>query len=376
MNKSFSRVTRTFFPFSLKDMMISVAIITMASLLSFMLQSVSESDSHVPLIFVLAVLLISRLTTGYLFGLLASAIAVIMVNYSFTYPYMQLDFTMTGYPLTFICMFGVSAITCTLTAAVKRGEQSRLETEREHMRANLLRAISHDFRTPLTTISGSVDMMIENIPQLSPEDIRVLLTEIKEETEWLNNIVDNILSITRFGIDARQHLHKQPEIAEEILAEAVSRFRRQTCAQNVSVSIDVPEEILVVPADAMLLEQVIINLLVNAAVHGKTTTQIRCTVSRAEDMALFCICDNGDGISPVLLPHLFDTGSSAYVNGRSDNDHNRFMGIGLSVCKTIIEAHGGTIQAENTPYRGAMFSFTLPLEDPLDHDTQSENTSD
>ena len=134
--------------------LITCGFLALASVFCFMLQGASTTDSHVPLIFVLSVLCISRFTTGYIYGILASLIAVIAVNYVFTYPYFELNFTITGYPLTFLVMFAVSVIVSALTSQIKCQEKINLEIEREKIRSNLFRSVSHDIRTPLTAIVG------------------------------------------------------------------------------------------------------------------------------------------------------------------------------------------------------------------------------
>ena len=268
---------------------------------------------------------------------------------------------MTGYPITFICMFAVSAITCTLTTAAKQNEHLRMEGERERMRANLLRAISHDLRTPLTSVSGSINLMLENESTLSNQERHDLLTNVREETEWLTNIIDNILSITRFDNQIAEQIHREPEIVEEVVEEAVYKFRRQVAAENVNVSIHMPQEILIIPMDPMLIEQVIINLLINAVNHGGEVTSIQIAAEKKEKSVLFRVTDDGQGIPPELLPVLFDEKHALDMMGET-GDGNRFMGIGLSVCKAILQAHGGMISAENTSSGGAEFSFSLPLK--------------
>lgn len=337
----------------------TVALLLAAALVCFLLKPIGQGDSYVPLIFVLAVLLISRVTTGYLYGLIASIAAVFGVNFVFTYPYYAFNFTMTGYPITFICMFAVSAITCTLTTAVKQSEKIRMEGEQEKMRANLLRAISHDLRTPLTSIVGSVNLAMEE-EELSSKERNQLLLEIREEAEWLNNIVDNILSITRFG-DHVQQIHKEPEIVEEVVEEAVYKFRRQFSAEDIAVKVKIPNEILIVPMDAMLIEQVLINLLINAANHGGDVSVICITVEDRGGEIGFIVSDDGKGIAADLLPVLFDDAGILDIWNEA-GDANRFMGIGLSVCKTIVQAHGGSIFAENLLDGGAKFTFILPGE--------------
>ena len=132
----------------IRNSLVTTGILALAAVFCFWIQGLSESDNHVPLIFVLAVVLVSRFTEGYLYGVLASMIAVVGVNYVFTYPYFEINFSLTGYPLTFIAMLAVAAVVSALTTQLQEKEQIRLEVEREKMRGNLLRAVSHDIRTP------------------------------------------------------------------------------------------------------------------------------------------------------------------------------------------------------------------------------------
>ena len=166
---------RQIFLFSWRDCAVCVGILAAAALLCALLRMIDSSDVYVALIFECAVVLVSRFTDGYLFGLLASVIGVVGVNWIFTYPYMQLNFTISGYPLTFLVMLAVSVVVGTLTTQIKQQEKLRAEAEREKMRGNLLRAVSHDIRTPLTAIVGGIDAILENGSQISPETSRDLL---------------------------------------------------------------------------------------------------------------------------------------------------------------------------------------------------------
>ena len=183
------------------DLLVTVAIMFAASTVCLLFGRIAETDTHVPLIFVVAVLCVSRFTHGYLYGIVSSVAAVIGVNYAFTFPYFKLDFSMTGYPLTFLVMLTVAIIVSALTSRVKATEQIRLDMEREKMRSNLLRSISHDIRTPLTSIAGSAAAVLENEEQLSANEKRALISDIRSEAEWLNQIVENILSITAAEYD-------------------------------------------------------------------------------------------------------------------------------------------------------------------------------
>ena len=183
----------------LKNIIITAAMLAAATAICFILRPLVPTDTHVPLIYVLAVLCVSRLTEGYFYGVLASMVAVVGVNYIFTYPYFQVDFTVTGYPLTFIVMLTVSISVSALMTQIKMQEHVRLKAEKERMRANLLRAVSHDIRTPLTSIEGAAAGIIDNKDVLTEEQKEELLLNIKEEAQWMVRMVENLLSITRMN---------------------------------------------------------------------------------------------------------------------------------------------------------------------------------
>ena len=341
------------FPISRRDFLITAVILCCAVVLCYFLQLAGVIEGSAPPVFVLAVLLISRLTAGYLYGLIAVALGVVCVNFIFTYPYGAFNLTLSGYPLTFFTLMMVSIITCTLTAQAKRQAKLLAENEREKMRADLLRSVSHDIRTPLTSIVGSASVLLDD-PSLFSKEQQALLVSIREESQWLVQVVENLLSITRMGEDPAR-ITKEPEAAEEVLGEAVRKFRRRY--PQVAVSVSVPEDLLLVPMDPILIEQVLANLLENAAVHGKAEN-ITLVLSSAEGFARFSIQDDGGGISKKDLPHLFDGRYKARPS--PDRDGKRNMGLGLSVCQAIVRAHGGDIQVRNLEH-GAEFFFRLPL---------------
>ena len=342
------------FPFSRRDLLVSAIILSCAFGLCNLLRLAGSSDGFASPIFVLAVLLVSRLTTGYLFGLIASLLGVVCVNFVFTYPYWAVNFTLSGYPLTFLTFLVVSVMTGTLTAQAKQRERLRAENEKEKMRANLLRSVSHDIRTPLTAILGATSAVLEN-PEMSPEDRSILLEDVRDDAQWLIRVVENLLSITRIGSD-QASIAKSPEAAEEVLGEAARKFRRRF--PQVSVSVTAPESLLMVPMDPILIAQVLSNLLENAVPHGGTTTAISLSVQKEGDFARFSVRDNGRGIPESALPTLFDGTMKHSETPTSDGKRN--MGLGLSVCLAIVRAHGGAMEARNLE-TGAEFSFRLPL---------------
>lgn len=327
---------------------------------TFFLFALDEGEKNASIfasmIFVLAVMLVSRMTTGYLYGTLASIVAVILVNYAFTYPYFEFNFTISGYPLTFITMMAVSLITSTMTTQIKEHEKIRLETEKEKMRANLLRAVSHDLRTPLTSIVGSTSAILDNDGKLSREEEIRLLQEAREDAEWLVRMVENLLSVTKINA-GNAKIKMETEVVEEIVAEGVQKFKKHFPDQRVVVQ--VPEEFLMVQMDAILIEQVLNNLLENAVLHSGSREQIELSVQRQDMQVIFRVRDHGKGIPEQEKEAIFQ----GYFYGREEegSDRKKNMGIGLSVCMTIIKAHQGDMWAENAADGGAVFYFSLPL---------------
>ena len=344
--------------FSWKDSLITIGFLAVASFACFLLRGEEQADNHAPLVFVLAILLISRFTNSYLYGMLASVIAVVEVNYIFTYPYFRLNFTLSGYPLTFVAMFSVSIVVSMLTTQIKQQEKIRTEIEKEQMRANLLRAVSHDIRTPLTSIVGAVSAITENHDKFSEEKTLSLLGDVKEEAQWLVRVVENLLLVTRIDADSAK-VSKEPEIVEEILAEAVAKFKKRF--PGAPIKIDMPEAALFVPMDAVLIEQVLCNLMENAILHGGVVSEILLSVKKDGDYAIFCVADDGVGIAADVLPRILS--ESIYRESSGNIDGKRNMGIGLTVCQSIIQAHGGAVKAYNRKEGGAAFEFSLPIKE-------------
>ena len=349
---------KRFLLFSVRDTWVSCLTMLLACLACVLLGWFSDSEHHVPLIFVLAVMLVSRLTSGYFYGVLASLFSVFFVNYVFTYPYFAFNFTIAGYPLTFISMLGVSLVICTLTTRIQMQEAVRLEAEKENMRANLLRAISHDLRTPLTSIIGAMAAVSENMDVLPQEKQIDLLANAQKDASWLVQMVENLLSITRIDDEAAK-IEKREEAVEEMIAEVVWKVKKQY--PDVSICVNIPEALFFVPMDGILMQQVLFNLLYNAILHGETVTEIALAVTKYEHAAIFTVTDDGVGFAKEKLPYLPRQAHNVLSNITLEESGLR-AGIGLSVCHAIIKVHGGTMQAENTDDGGAKVTFSLPLE--------------
>lgn len=500
------------FRFSWQDTIKTISMLIATTLLSLALRVFDIGDQNMIMVYILCVLVISRATVGYAYGIIASVISVLTFNFFFTEPYFTFNAIQVGYPITFVIMLLVALITSALTVRVKtqaklavererrtdvlyeinkkllatRGlekivalandyivnlfgrsvvfytadpeqgsagnfaqapededasflltedekavahwvfinqkragagtdtlmgagafympiiaqgrvlavmgiscskgilnhnnrlflrmigsqvamalERQRLsdeqrsilvESEREKMRSNLLRAISHDLRTPLTGILGASSAILENDDYLDKPTRNKLISNIKEDSQWLIRIVENLLSVTRIN-EGTMNVAKVPEAAEEIIAEAVTRIRSRFPQRRISVQ--VPDELLMVPVDGTLIAQVLINLLENAIKHSPNESLIEVYLKKNGAYAIFEVLDEGSGISKEDFPYLFE---SYMPNSTKSPDSSRGMGIGLSICMSIIKAHSGKMEAENRKEGGAIFRFTLPLE--------------
>lgn len=500
------------FHFSWEDAIKTFSILVAATLLSYGIRRLDIMNQNIIMVYIFSVLLVSRMTEGYWYGIIASVISVLTFNFFFTEPYFTFNAIQTGYPLTFAIMLLVALITSALTVRIKaearlavrrehrteilyeinkrllatrgldrivaltndyvvklfgrsiifftvdpeQGEDGEVaqasddlgasvlnsadekavahwvflnqkragagtdtlmgaaafympvisqgkvlavwgvsckngtldhstrlflrmiasqvamalerqqlsdeqrnimvESEKEKMRSTLLRAISHDLRTPLAGILGASSAIRENGKTLDENTRDSLVANIQEESQWLIRMVENLLSVTRINEDA-SNLTKSQEAAEEVIGEAVSRVKRRF--PQARILVHVPEEFLEVPMDGTLIVQVLINLLENAIKYSPGDSPVEVCLEKEGAWARFQVLDRGRGIPNEDLPHLF----TGYRPSESKSaDSSRGMGIGLSICKTIVSAHQGSLEAENRKDGGTIFRFTLPLK--------------
>lgn len=342
----------------LRDCIMTVAVLTATTLICWNLRETAYREVHITLLYVLATLMISRFTERFQFGLAASLISILEIDYFFMAPYFQIDFSISGYPFTFFVIFSVSIVVSMLMHEVRLQKKHQIEADREKMRANLLRAVSHDIRSPLTSVIGSVSTVIDNYQKMETKESIALLKDARAEAQWLIRVVENLLLVTRMD-GVRATLKKTEEPVEEVLSSALVKLRKRF--PEAAIKVKISEELFFVPMDVILIEQVICNLVENALIHGKTVSQIEITVDAEGEEAIFCIEDDGEGIAPEVQKKLFK--ESMYREKGESANEKRNMGIGLSVCKSIIEAHGGSLHVGNRPQGGARVSFSLPLED-------------
>lgn len=294
----------------------TLTLLGIATALAFLFFSfVSENTANIALLYIIVQILIARYTNGYLHVLFSSVFSVICINFFFTYPFFRLNFTLSGYPVTFIGMLIITLLTTATTSSLLS--------------------------------DGSI---------LSDAEKRALLENIENDSSWLLNMVENLLSVTRINDTVTHQVNKTPEIVEEVVAEAVQRLKKRF--PSASIIVHVPTDYLLIPMDAILIEQVLINLLENALIHSGSSHSPELTVTDHPDHVTFCVKDFGHGLNPDVIPDIF----SGICHNTGSVDSHKGMGIGLSICKTIIDAHNGYIEAKNHT-NGALFLFTLPKEE-------------
>ena len=234
-------------------------------------------------------------------------------------------------------------------------EKQRVEAQadQEALRANLLRAISHDLRTPLTSISGNANILMERADRLEPEKRQSLFTAIYDDAMWLINLVENLLSITKIE-DNRINMNIEPELLEDIFAEALSHLDRNAGKHHIRT--ELPDDMLMADMDARLMVQVVINIVNNAIKYTPEGSHITLAARKSNQLVVVEISDDGPGISDEAKEKLFDM---FYTANNERGDGRRGLGLGLSLCKSIVTAHGGKIEAADNHPQGTIFRFTL-----------------
>lgn len=237
----------------------------------------------------------------------------------------------------------------------KEKEEAALLAQKEQLRANLLRSISHDLRTPLTSISGNASNLMFNGQKFDEETKQRLYLDIYDDSMWLINLVENLLSVTRIE-EGRMNLHISAELMDEIITEALHHADRKKAEHQITV--ETSDELLLARADAKLIVQVVINIVDNAIKYTQKGSKIRVVTERKGDYAVVRISDNGPGISDEVKEHVFDM---FYSGANKVADSRRSLGLGLSLCKSIVNAHGGEITVSDNNPQGTVFTFTLPV---------------
>ena len=286
----------------LADSLFTMITLIVVFLVNLFLVWQYDTKTMTPMIFVLGVFLVSWRTQGYSFGVAASLISVLAVNWAFTYPYWAFDLISPECISSAVVMLIVATMTGALTTRLKQQEKLKAEAETERMRGNLLRAVSHDLRTPLTSIYGSCSAMIENFDSIPQDKQLNLLKDMQSDAQWLNRMVENLLSVTRVDAD-KVRLSKHSVVLEELIDALLVKFHKHYPDKTVQVSI--PEDFVSIPMDPVLIEQVLMNLLENAVFHARGMRNLWLRVEIKNNQAMFSVEDDGCGISNERMEHLF-----------------------------------------------------------------------
>ncbi len=349
----------------LKNTAMTVLVFCLGTGFCFLLDYFKINDLNFLIIYILGILLVAVFTRGYAYSAILSVVSVFGYNFFFTDPRWTLKIDDSKYLVTFFLMvavgLGISALTFQLKKKMAQINSLNVEkmklksdAEKEQLKATLLRSISHDLRTPLTTIKNGAEVLLEN-PEIESADRNEILGDIISKADWTIRLVENLLSLTR--IDSKKlTVKKTPEALEEVLPQAVRNVSGILGKRHIHY--DMPEEMLVVPMDATLIMQVIGNILSNAVKHTDEDGNIWIKVWDTGKNAVFRIGNDGASIREEDLPHIFEM----YYTGGSDRN-SEGVGLGLSICKLIVTAHGGQISARNAESGGVIFEFNLPMED-------------
>lgn len=241
-------------------------------------------------------------------------------------------------------------------------EEAAVLARNEQLRANLLRAISHDLRTPLTSISGNASNLLSNGDLFDAETKKQLYTDIYDDSLWLINLVENLLAVTRIE-EGRLNIRVSEDLVDDVIAEALQHVNRKSVEHHISVENE--EDFLLAKMDVRLIVQVIINIVDNAIKYTPKGSHIRIQIKKQDNKAVVSIADDGDGIPDSMKARVFDM---FYSGSNKIADSRRSLGLGLSLCKSIINAHGGVIiVSDNTPH-GTVFTFTLPVGEVQIHE--------
>ncbi len=253
-----------------------------------------------------------------------------------------------------LSILGECALALESQRAIKEREDAAVMAKNEQLRANLLRAISHDLRTPLTSISGNANILLSSSDNMNEATKEKLVTDIYDDSLWLINLVENLLSVTRIE-DGTMNLKLTAELMEEIIQEALNHVNRKKDEHKIIVNHS--EEFILAKVDVRLIIQVIINIVDNAIKYTNAGSTIEIDVKKEDEEVIVDIKDNGDGVTDEAKEKIFEmfyTGNSKIIDSR------RSMGLGLALCKSIINAHGGEISVRDNLPHGTIFRFTLP----------------
>lgn len=331
------------------------------SLLAIALDGLGLPDATNVIVFVLGVLVTTILTNGLRYSLMASLLSILSYNFFLIAPRFTLAIDGLDYLGTISAMivFALLAnyLVSRLRKSARQSTEASLMAQREQLRANMLRSVSHDLRTPLTSIIGSAEMLLDEEAHLEEGSRRQLVEDIRDDATWLRTMVENLLAVTRIE-DGKVSLDVGIELVDDVIEEAMRHISRD--AQGHQIMVEPSKELLLARMDPQVVVQVIVNLVDNAIAHTQPGSTITISSSREGRMVAISVADDGPGIAEGDKTRIFEL----FYTG-SDADASRGTGIGLALCKSVVEALGGTIRVEDVDPHGSRFVFTLPAEEVI-----------
>lgn len=253
-----------------------------------------------------------------------------------------------------LSILGECALALENVRNAREKEEAAILAQNEQLRANLLRAISHDLRTPLTSISGNAGNLLTNYQKMDDARRVQTFTDIYDDSMWLINLVENLLAMTRIE-GGQVSLTQSVELMDEVITEALRHINRRS--QEHRIHVRSSQDLLLARIDAKLIVQVLINLVDNAIKYTPAGSVIEISTSKKGNWIVVSVSDDGPGISDAQKPHIFDM---FYSGANTIADSRRSLGLGLSLCKSIVTAHGGMISVSDNLPKGTVFTFTLP----------------
>ena len=344
-----------------QDILKILAGLVVATGIGWIFECLGFSESNIITVYILSVLIVSVKTKRRLFCLISSMASVVVFNFFFTEPRYTLFAYDRDYVVTFLIMFGSSLLTGTLAMEKDRNarekEEAALLAKNEQMRANLLRTISHDLRTPLTSISGNASNLLTKGDNFDEETKKQLYTDIYDDSIWLIGVVENLLSVTRLE-NQNMSLRLSAELIDEVIEEALHHVHKNRVDHVITTEIE--DGILMAKMDVKLVTQVIINIVDNAIKYTQSGSHIAIRAWKEDTFVKVSISDDGPGITDEEKMQIFEM----FYSGKMEvADSRRSLGLGLALCKNIIAAHEGELTVTDNIPHGAIFTFTLPSEE-------------
>ncbi len=332
----------------IKPYLISFVLVFVTTLLGELVKRRLEPTNIV--MFYLLAVVIAAIRWGQGPAILTSILSVLAFDFFLVPPYLTLNVSDLQYIFTFIVFLVVGIIMSRL--ASKTREQV-IERQKEKLQTALLNSISHDLRTPLSSVTGALSALLDNDAGLDDSTRKELLEDAFAESGRLNRLVGNLLDMTRMEAGALKINRKACEL-RDVLGVTLGELKEKIGVRN--IRIDIPKDFPEVSADFLLMTKVFLNLIDNALKYSSADTPIDIKATAFKDKVKIEIKDQGAGIPNCDLKHIFE---KFYRVQRPQQIMG--TGLGLSICKGIIEAHGAEISARNNPDKGATFIITIPL---------------